>query len=189
MYFKMIKKEEKFQEEIEIPEGINTSLEENTLVMKKEDKELKRIINPLVKIKIQGNKIFLSIKKDTKKEKKVFGTMKAHIKNMIRGLEEGFTYKLQAVSAHFPITVVLDKEANEVIVKNFLGEKKDRKIKVNSGVDININKSEIEIKSYDIEKAGQTAANLEKGTKVRKKDRRIFQDGIFITEKPGRVYL
>ena len=115
--------------------------------------------------------------------------MGAHIKNMIKGLTEGFKYKLQIANVHFPMNVSHDKENNELIIKNFLGEKQDRIVKLIPGVEIKVDKETIEIESFDIEKAGQCAANIEKGAKVRNKDRRIFQDGIFIIEKPGRSFL
>lgn len=183
------KQDKKLIEEIQIPEGINASIEGNVLIMKKDDKELRRVLNISIKTKIEDNKVILNLIKTTKREKKLFGTMKAHVKNMIKGLEKGFTYKLQISNVHFPMSVSQDKETGNIIVKNFLGEKKDRIIKLVDNVEIKIDKDIIEINSYDIEKAGQAATNIEKGTRVRNKDRRIFQDGIFIIEKPGRKYL
>jgi large subunit ribosomal protein L6 len=175
-------------EEIEVPKDLTLNMERNSIIIKKGDKELKRKIGSLVEIKINNNKIILSIKKTSKNEKKELYTLKAHIKNMIKGLNEGFKYTLQVANVHFPITVKFDKTTNEIIVKNFLGEKIDRKIKVNPDVEIKLDKDIIELESFDIEKAGQLAANIEKKTKVRNKDRRVFQDGIFITQKPGRAY-
>ena len=81
------------------------------------------------------------------------------------------------------------EENNEIIIKNFLGEKQDRIVKLIEGVNVKIDKETIELDSIDIEKAGQCAANIEKAAKVRNKDRRIFQDGIFIIEKPRRKFL
>lgn len=176
-------------EEIEIPEGIIAVVEDHELTMKKEDKEVKRKINLLVDFKVEGNKVILDSRKATKREKKMFGTMRSHVNNMIKGLIEGFKYKLEAASVHFPMSVSVDKENNELVVKNFLGEKTDRRIKLVEGVDIKVDKNIIEIESHDKEKAGQCAANIEKGTKVKNKDRRIYQDGIYITEKPGRVFV
>jgi len=177
------------KEEIKIPEGLTASIEDHILIIKKGDNELKRELSPLIQIKVEGDKIILENKKVTKREKRILGTFVAHIKNIIKGLNEKFKYRLQAVSVHFPMTLSIDKEKNELLVKNFLGEKTDRRIKLVNGVDVKINKDIIEIESSDKELAGQCSANIEKGTKVRNRDRRIYQDGIYIIEKPGRVLL
>jgi len=176
------------KEEIEIPEGINVNIENSEIIMKKNNNELKTRLHTKIKTTIKGNKIILEVGKANRNNKKMFGTIKAHIKNMMKGLTEKFKYKLRISNVHFPMTASVDKDKNEVVVKNFLGEKKERRIKLIEGVDIKINKEEIELESINIEKAGQCAANIEKGTKVRNKDRRIFQDGIFIVEKPGRIF-
>jgi large subunit ribosomal protein L6 len=169
--------------------GITAEIKDGHIILHKNNQTLKRVIERKLQTKIENNMIIIETKKSTKKEKRIFGTLKAHIKNMIKGLNEGFKYKLQIANVHFPMTATFDKAKSVVIVKNFLGEKKDRIIPIAKGVDVKINKSEIEVTSFDIEHAGQSAANIEKGTKVRKRDRRIFQDGIFITHKPKRTFI
>jgi len=177
-----------FHEEIEVPEGINATIERDKIIMKNNNGELERRLDVKIKTTIEGNKIIMDVKNASKNHKKMFGTIKAHIKNMIKGLTEKFKYKLQIANVHFPMTAEIDKDKNELVVKNFLGEKQDRRIKLIEGVDIKVDKENIEIESINIEKAGQCAANIEKGAKVKNKDRRIFQDGIFIVEKPGRSF-
>jgi large subunit ribosomal protein L6 len=184
-----VKKTEKMQEILEIPSGINAEIVGNEIVIKKDNKEVKRMINNRISVKVEGNKITISSKKISKREKKILFTAKAHIKNALEGLTKPFKYKLQAVSVHFPMTLEVDKTNNMLIIKNFLGEKKPRTIKIIQGVEIKLNKDLIELESADIEKAGQVAANIEKGSKIRSRDRRVFQDGIFITEKPGVIFI
>ena len=174
-------------EEIQIPEEIIANVENNILIMKKHNQETRRKINPLIEMKIDGDKLVINSKNSKKNGRKIFGTFKAHIKNMIKGLLEGFKYKLQIVNVHFPINISYDEDKNELVVKNFLGENKDRRIKLEVNVDVKIDKDIIELTSFDIEKVGQSAANIEKGTRIINRDRRIYQDGVFIIEKPGGI--
>ncbi len=175
-------------EKIEFPEGIEFDVIGNVLIVKGDGRENKKkfgLTNIL--IKKQNNELIIESKKATKKELKVINTIKAHVKNMIKGIKEVFTYKLEAVYVHFPMTVELDKENNRVLVKNFLGEKKPRICNITPNVEVKVDRNKITVESHDKENAGQMAANLEKATKVRNKDRRKFQDGIYITEKCGRA--
>jgi len=170
---------------IEIPDEVEIVVDGTEIGVKGKEGEVKRKFNvKKIEFEKQDDKLRLFSKKATKKEKKIINTIIAHIQNMIKGVKEKFEYKLKICTSHFPITV--EVKGNEAIIKNFLGEKIPRKVRIPQGVEVEINKEEITIKSVNKELSGQTAANFEKATRVPMKDRRIFQDGIFITHKSGR---
>ena len=179
------KKQNAIREILDIPTEVEVSLN-SSLVIKGPKGELKRkFITPNVKLSIEDKKIIISSLNDKKAEKKLLYTVKSHIKNMIKGVIEGYVYKLQVCSLHFPMTVTIDKEKGFVIIKNFIGESKERKSKILPGVNVSLKGDIITVEGYDKESTGQTAANIETATKIRAKDRRIFQDGIYLTEKAG----
>ena len=128
-------------------------------------------------------KIVLTAKGATRRESKMIGTTWAHLKNMVKGLGEEFVYELEVCNVHFPMNVKAD--GDKITIKSFLGETTERFARIMPGVKVDIKGSHITVSSNDIEAAGQTAGNLEKATRLTGRDRRIFQDGIFITSKPG----
>jgi len=172
--------------EIEIPEKVEINLENNLLIVKGPEGENKRKFVPgKINLDKKDKKILIECKEATKREKKIMNTIAAHIKNMIKGVQEKFSYKLKVCFNHFPMTV--KAEENMITIKNFLGEKKDRKIELPNGVEISVEKDLITLTSINKELAGQASANLEQITKIKKKDRRVFQDGIFIINKSGKI--
>jgi len=172
----------KITETIEIPEGVTIELVKKVLKTKGPKGEIERKFSARnVSLSIATNQIILSSEKPTKREKKMINTFKAHIKNMLEGVKGGYIYKLKICSGHFPMTVTVEED--KLIIKNFVGEKVPRKAKILQNVKVEIAGEEITVESANKEAAGQTASNIELATIIRNKDRRIFQDGIYITEK------
>ena len=170
---------------IDIPEGVEVKVEGNIVETKGVAGENKKEFDTTNLIfEKKDNQITIGNKKATKREKKMMNTLAAHIRNMIKGVQEKFEYQLKICFSHFPMTVEI--QGNEAIVKNFLGEKIPRKVTIPSGVEVKADKQIITVTAIDKELAGQTAANFEKATRVPMKDRRIFQDGIYIINKAGR---
>jgi len=170
-----------FKQEIEIPEGIEASLDGKMLKMKKGNDSVEKKIP--IEIKIDGKNIILEATNSGKKEKKMINTYLSHLKNMVEGLREKYEYHLQICAVHFPMNVSVDKTNSTVIIKNFLGEVKPRISKIAPNAEVKIEKDIISVSSSDKDAAGQTAANIENATRICDRDRRIFQDGIFITKK------
>jgi large subunit ribosomal protein L6 len=171
---------------VEIAEGIVVTIDDKDFTVKKDDKELKKTLDiGKIKSEVKDGKVILKASGATKREAKMMGTIDAHLKNMIKGLGEDFVYELEVCNVHFPMNVKAN--GNLITIKSFLGETTERKSKILDGAKVEIKGTHITVTSHDIEAAGQTAANLEKATKLTGRDRRIFQDGIFITKKPYRV--
>ncbi|MBS3107742.1 50S ribosomal protein L6 [Candidatus Woesearchaeota archaeon] len=167
-----------------IPDNVQATLSDGKIKVKGPQGEVdKSFIYPNINVEINDKKIIFSAKTARKEEKRMIHTFESHLKNMIQGTIQKYVYKLKVCSSHFPISVGVEGEV--VVIKNFFGEKKPRKAKIVKGVDVKVNGEEIVVQGNDIEKVGQTAANMEKATKRPAFDRRRFQDGIYITQKVG----
>ena len=176
-----------YEQIVELPEGVTATSAKDTLTVKGPKGEISKMMRfPRVYIKVDGNKIVIGTTKFTQSEKKIIHTYRAHANNLIKCVTEGFTYKLKVVYAKFPMTVAL--KGNIVQVKNFLGEKVPRTLNVLPGVKVTISGEDITVEGINKESAGQVAGSIEKLTKISHFDRRVIQDGIFITEKPHVRY-
>ena len=172
------------EEKIEIPDGIQVT-DGGEIVVKGPKGELKRKFTfPGVSIKVQGKDIIISAKATTKREKKIIYTYKAHINNMLKGVQEAWIYRMKICASHFPMNVSVSGQ--DFIVKNFLGEKVPRMLKIKQGVTVKVDGKDVVIESIDKELAGNTASEIELLTVIRGRDLRVFQDGIYITEKAGK---
>ncbi|MEA3458113.1 MAG: 50S ribosomal protein L6 [Candidatus Thermoplasmatota archaeon] len=173
------------KEEITIPNGVEVTLDNDTITVKGEKGSLSRTFShPKIDIKVKDGGVEIHCKNPRKKQKALTGTFVAHINNMIKGVTEEFEYKMKTVFSHFPIKTSV--EGNKFVIQNFLGERAPRKAKILDGVTVEAKEDDITIRGIDKEKVGQTTANIERATIVKKRDIRVFQDGIYRTSKGGK---
>ena len=171
---------------VELPEGVTGEVSGNTVTIKKDGKEITREFElNRVTLASKGNTIEISSKAATRRQSRMMGTVAAHLHNMIKGVTDGFEYTLEICNVHFPMNVKVEGE--KVVIKSFLGEKTPREATIEKDTEVNVKGNQITVSSHNIERAGQTAANIEKASRLTGRDRRIFQDGIFITHKNGRA--
>ena len=120
----------------------------------------------------------------TRKQLACVRTICSHIENLFVGVTRGFIYKMRFVYSHFPINVTLS--GNTVEIRNFLGEKRVRKVDLLPGVKYTRTadvKDQIELSGSDIAAVSLTAARIQQATSIRHKDLRKFLDGIYVSEK------
>jgi len=173
------------KDEVEIPEKVQVTIADGTVTVKGPQGEIsKKLSHPRVKLERKGKHIVVSSELPRKREKALVGTYGAHLRNMMVGATKGFEYKLKIVYAHFPIKTSI--KGDQFVIENFLGEKFPRKTKILGSTKVNVKGDQVVVTGPNVEDAGQTAANIERATKIRGFDLRVFQDGIYITEKPGR---
>lgn len=110
------------------------------------------------------------------------GTFESHVHNMVLGVTDGWEYRMEVLYSHFPMQVSV--EGDEVVIENFLGERAPRRAAIRGDTQVEVDGDEVVLSGPNKEDVGQTAADIEQLTRVTGKDNRVFQDGVYITEKP-----
>lgn len=169
-------------EKIGIPAGVEVSMSGDMIVVKGPKGELQRsMYYPNISIVIEDGHVEISTGSGRKTVCAMVGTFASHIRNMCIGVTVGYEFSMKVVYSHFPIQLKLHPGILEI--GNFLGEKMARNAKIHNGVTVKIGSDEVTVTGIDKEKVGNTAANIEKATKIRKRDPRVFQDGIYRVQK------
>ena len=175
-------KEAVYEQRIEIPEEVTVTVDGKTVHVNGTKGSLEKAFpEPQTMISIEGNELVASTWINRKRTRALVGTIVAHTRNMMIGVQHGYTYEMKIVYSHFPITVEI--QGKEVLIKNFIGERGIRKARLIGDVDVKTTEDEVIISGIDIEHVSQSAANIQLATKIRDKDRRVFLDGIYVIKK------
>ncbi|MDY6779503.1 MAG: 50S ribosomal protein L6 [Halobacteria archaeon] len=168
---------------IDIPDGVDVELDGSTLVFDGSEGTVEREVSyPDISVSVDDGEVVLRCESDRRQLLAALGTFESQVENAIHGVDEGFEYRMKVLYSHFPMQV--EVKGDEVEVRNFLGEKHPRKTEIRGETEVEVSEEEIVLRGPNKEDVGQTAASIEQLTYINDKDVRVFQDGIYITQKP-----
>ena len=167
---------------VKIPEGVTVRIEGNIVkVTGPKGMLMREMYYPNVSLAIADREMTISTESRRKKILAICGTFAAHLQNMCTGVTKGYQYRMRVVYSHFPIQLKI--AGDRIEVGNFLGEKRSRFARIEKDVKVALGADEVTLTGIDKESVGKTAANIEHATRIRERDPRVFQDGVYMIER------
>jgi large subunit ribosomal protein L6 len=154
-------KPEFYINEIVLPTEVSITKQENLITTKGSFGSVQKDFTKMPAIiDLQDNKITIKSQGNRKKDFALVNTLQSVINNMIKGSNQGFTYRLKIVFAHFPISVKI--KGKDIFVENFFGERSPRTSRiVGNDTKVSVEGEDIIVKGPNIESVSQTAPNRE----------------------------
>ncbi|MFC4447771.1 50S ribosomal protein L6 [Halorussus aquaticus] len=169
--------------ELEIPDDVTAEKDHLELSVEgPEGSVTRRLWYPDVSVEVDDGTVVIESDVEDAKTNATVGTFESHVRNMFHGVTDGWEYTMEVFYSHFPMQVRSDD--GEVVIENFLGEKAPRRTNIHGDTTVEVDDEVLHLRGPSIEDVGQTAADIEQLTRVQGKDTRVFQDGVYITEKP-----
>jgi len=177
-------------EELEIPSGVEVTVKSRVITVSGPrgtlTKNVRHVDMDIRVVKGKTTMVTLAVWQAGRKHVACLRTIRSMVNNMVIGVTKGFRYKMRAVFAHFPINCIIQEDGHAVEIRNFLGEKTVRHVKMLNGVEISESKTqkdELILEGNDIDNVSQSAASIQGICRVRNKDIRKFLDGIYVSDR------
>ena len=140
---------------ISIPADVTMSHEGGVVVVKGKNGELSAPLHSDVELKVADNLATLSPRRNTREAKALWGTMRASVSNMVVGVSEGFTRKLEINGVGYRAAM----QGNKLVLN--LGYSHPVEIEVPQGLSVNVeNNTSVTITGADKQLLGQFAAEV-----------------------------
>ncbi|XP_078174066.1 large ribosomal subunit protein uL6 isoform X2 [Carex rostrata] len=151
-------------ETMDIPEGISVKVDAKVVTVEGPRGKLTRSFKHLnldFQLIEGGKKLKVDAWFGTRRTMAAIRTAISHVQNLITGVTKGYRYKMRFVYAHFPINASINSSNTGIEIRNFLGEKKVRKVDMLNGVTVVRSekvKDELILDSNDVELVSRSAA-------------------------------
>jgi len=129
---------------VKVPEGLEAKVRARAVTIKGPRGSLTKSFKHLAVDIYMTDKETIKVEKwfGKKKQLAAVRTVCSHITNMFTGVTKGYLYKMRAVYAHFPINCAITEGGTLIEVRNFLGEKFIRKVRMHPGVTVENSKAQ-----------------------------------------------
>lgn len=176
------KKSENLDTEVELPPGVSATFKGGQVTVTGPLGKVTQDFSKIpVDLEIKGNTVKLVTHGARRINRSIINTAKSLINNAAHGVTKGYEYKLKVIYAHFPVTVKI--QGKKIMVENFYGERSPRVAEIIGDTKAEVQGEDIVLNGVSIQDVGQTAANLEQATTVKRKDQRVFLDGVYVYER------
>ncbi len=172
------------REVVEVPKGVAFTVVGRRLRAKGPLGEINRPFpSDALELDLAGSTatLVLRLPSHRKRSQALLRTWAAHLRIIGGGLTLGVEARLKVVAAHFPMKVQV--KGDELVIENFLGEKHPRSTRLVPGTKAEVEGDIVRLSGHDVEQVGQSAAKIERATRIRDYDPRVFQDGIYLIER------
>jgi len=176
------KKAQDLDAEVELPEGVSANFKDGQVTVTGPLGKVSQDFSKIpVDLEIKGSSVKILTHGARRKNRSIINTARSLITNAVQGVTKGYEYKLKVIYAHFPVTVKV--QGKKVSVENFYGERSPRVAQIIGDTKAEVQGEDIILNGVSIQDVGQTAANLEQATAVKRKDQRVFLDGVYVYER------
>ncbi|MCH7864295.1 MAG: 50S ribosomal protein L6 [Proteobacteria bacterium] len=142
---------------VEIPDGVTFEVAGQVVTVKGKEGELTLNVSENVEIARDGNLVWVKPRNKTLIARKLWGTTRSLVNNLIVGVSEGFSRKLEINGVGYRAQV----QGKELLLQ--LGFSHEIKFPIPEGVKVECpDQTHISISGADKQKVGQTAAEIRK---------------------------
>ena len=169
--------------EIVVPQGVEVKLAGQSLEVKGPKGNLTWVAPPEVALKVEDGKIRTSVVDASDRNlRSLWGTSRALINNMVRGVTEGFTRKLEVVGVGYRVAVAGSK------LQLTLGYSHPIEMQIPQGITVEVQKNTITIAGADRQFVGKFAAQVRQQRKPEPyKGKGIKYSDEIVRRKAGKV--
>ncbi|HLR88620.1 MAG TPA: 50S ribosomal protein L6 [Atopostipes sp.] len=168
---------------IELPEGVEATLNGNTITVKGKNGELTRNLNPIMDVVIEDNEITVNRQNDSKESRMLHGTTRSVVNNMVEGVTDGFSKKLEIIGVGYRAQL----QGKKLVLS--LGLSHPVEFEIPEGLEIEVpSNTEIIIKGADKEAVGALAANIRAVRSPEPyKGKGVRYEGEYVRRKEGKT--
>src|SRR5690625_4260580 len=143
------------QKPIEIPEGVEVTIQDNTVNVKGPKGQLTKDIDHDMEVVIEDKTLTVKRPNDLKEMRSIHGTTRSIISNMIEGVQKGFEKQLEIVGVGYRA----QKQGNKLVIG--AGYSHPVEIEAIEGIEFDVpSNTEITVKGIDKELVGAVAASI-----------------------------
>jgi len=167
---------------VTVPDKVKVDIKGQEISVKGAKGELHAAINSAAKISFTDGKVHVAPANDTKEARAMWGTARALINNMVKGVSDGFSVRIEIIGVGF--RAAIDKG----VLTMSLGYSHEIKYVIPAGVEIKAEKPTlIVISGADKQLVGQVAAELHRLRRVDPyKGKGVLYEGKKIRRKEGK---